>query len=155
MTLPVWSAGLAGLALVYIGWQDFKAREVPVSPLIGLAVLGVARLATDDPGGLAGSAGIEHGLTAAGLGLVFGLVASVRWRTQQMLGAGDAGLAVVLGLWFGLAAIPALSLAAAACGLSGLISGQKQPTRLPLASFMALAGVGLLGIETALPEFSG
>jgi prepilin signal peptidase PulO-like enzyme (type II secretory pathway) len=146
--MPFWGLIAGAIALGYIGWRDWQARQVPALPLFGLGILGLMRLTGE---GIAGDGPWWHLGSAVMLAGGFALVRQAFASGAPRLGWGDVWLAAVLGVWFGVAAFGALALAALACALMGAVRANSPASQqLPLASFMALAGLGMLVNEVLI-----
>ncbi|MDP2710734.1 MAG: prepilin peptidase [Solirubrobacteraceae bacterium] len=129
--------------LVPIALIDLDHRIIPNRLTLPAAVIAVVLGTALDPGGQ-----VERLIAGAAAGLVLGLPALLR---PTGMGMGDAKLIAVIGLFLGLAVIPAFFVAFVAgtvVGIGvimrkGMMVGRKTP--IPFGPFLALgAVVGLL-----------
>jgi leader peptidase (prepilin peptidase) / N-methyltransferase len=130
-------------ALVALAWIDVDRRLLPNRIVYPLAVWGFAATLLLDRGDLA-----EHLIAGAGAFLFLYLAGLAH---PAGMGMGDVKLAGVMGLYLGVAVIPALLVALFAGTLAGLGIMLREGTAargktLPFGVFLALGAlVGLLG----------
>jgi leader peptidase (prepilin peptidase) / N-methyltransferase len=139
-------AGWVGLALVAllvpVALIDLEHRVIPNRLLLPALVAGVALVAIDDVGNLP-----EHAAAAAGA-FAFLLVAALAYPAG--MGMGDVKLAGVMGLFLGVAIVPAMLVAFLAGTVVGLVviareGPEARKKGVPFGPFLALGGiVGLL-----------
>jgi leader peptidase (prepilin peptidase) / N-methyltransferase len=135
--------GVALVALlVPVALIDLEHRVIPNRLLVPGLAAGLALVVVDDVGDLP-----EHAAAAAGA-FAFLLVAAVAYPAG--MGMGDVKLAGVIGLFLGVAIVPAMLVAFLAGTLVGLVviarEGPKARKKgVPFGPFLALGGmVGLL-----------
>jgi leader peptidase (prepilin peptidase) / N-methyltransferase len=135
--------GLALVALlVPVALIDLEHRVIPNRLLLPGLVAGLALVAVDDAGDLA-----EHAAAAAGA-FAFLLVAAIAYPAG--MGMGDVKLAGVMGVFLGVAIVPAMLVAFLAGTLVGLVVIAREgpgarKKGVPFGPFLALGGiVGLL-----------
>jgi leader peptidase (prepilin peptidase)/N-methyltransferase len=139
--------GELGLGLVFVSTllavtlTDLERRIIPNRVLFVAAVLGVGIVVLTDPSSLP-----ERAAAAAGAGGILFLAALAY---PGGMGMGDVKLAATMGLFLGVAVIPALLialLAGSVVGL-GLIAREGAAARkkaIPFGPFLALGGVAAL-----------
>lgn len=120
---------------------DLRARRIPNRLTAAAAALGLGLAATS------GSAALINALAATSAVAAPLLVVSL--IRPEGIGMGDVKLVAVLGLYLGWAAWPALLIALALAGLTGLLLalGTRTPpsqTALPLAPFIAAGSLPVL-----------
>jgi leader peptidase (prepilin peptidase)/N-methyltransferase len=131
--------GLAFCALlVIVTLTDLERRVIPNSVLLAGAVTAVVIVAVTDPAGL-----IERGVAAAGAGAALLCVALAYPRG---MGMGDVKLAAVMGLYLGLAVVPAIAVGSGAGALFGLWlivrhGAEARKRAVPFGPFLALGGI--------------
>lgn len=133
MTLITYGGVVAALAAA--AWADSRRRRIPHWPAAGLAAGWVVAAITAP--GLLGDPAFA-GLACATVALVVG---AALWR-MGWVGAGDAKLAALLGLWlgpldFGLALLAGGVLALILAGPAFAISGEMARRGVPLACALA------------------
>ncbi len=146
-------AGQLALGLVFVSMltaitlTDLELRIIPNKILLVCSAIGVAVLAVSDPGSLP-----EHLAAGLGAGLVLFLAAMAY---PGGMGMGDVKLAAAMGLFLGVAVIPALLIALLAGSVVGIAiiaregaSARKQA--IPFGPFLALGGVTALLAGSAL-----
>jgi leader peptidase (prepilin peptidase)/N-methyltransferase len=123
--------------LVAVGAIDLEHRIIPNRIVLPAAVFGVAAAAvvrTDD---------LVELLIAGAAAFTFMLVVALIWPAG--MGMGDVKLAGVMGLYLGVAVIPALFIAFAAGAAVGVVVMAREGTGarkkgLPFGPFLALGG---------------
>jgi leader peptidase (prepilin peptidase)/N-methyltransferase len=138
----LWLALPFAALAVAVAAIDIDHRIVPNKLLAPAAVWAVAGWAVVDPGFL------PEALAAGAGAFAFLLLAALAYPAG--MGMGDVKLAGVIGLYLGLATIPALAVAFLAGSIVGIAivirqGGDARKTGVPFAPFLAFGGlVGLL-----------
>ncbi len=109
-----WLGALLGWTLLALAWIDYETWRLPDALTLPLVAAGLAAAWWDDPAMLGPRAA---GAAAGYLGLRLLGAAYRRLRGREGLGQGDAKLLAACGAWAGIAALPAILLAAALLGL--------------------------------------
>lgn len=139
------SALLLVSALVYLAAFDIRARAVPVWPILGMVLIGLAAAAID-------GALLEHGAAAAAGWAAFRLL---DWfyraaRGWSGLGAGDALIAAMIAAWLSFEGLAWSVALGGAAGLAwALARGVGARAAIPFApalAFGALIVVAMWGI---------
>ena len=138
MSGQVLTAG-AMLALGVAVATDVTGRRVPNTVVVTLALLWAARAWTD------GAAGTIDGLVFAGVLLTAGVVL---YATDAM-GAGDAKLAGVIGLWVGGEQAAEYLMGVGVCAMALVAWGimRKERDNLPFATALAPPAMAILAMR--------
>lgn len=129
----VLAATLAAVTLT-----DLERRIIPNRVLAAAAILGIAITVGSDPGSLP-----ERGISALGAG---GVLFAAALAYPKGMGLGDVKLAAVMGLFLGIAVIPAMLMALAAGSLVGVAiivreGASARKRAIPFGPFLALGGI--------------
>ena len=135
-------------SLIALAGIDLEHQLLPNKIVYPLAVWGLVAVAIVDTGDLA-----EHLIAGAAAFLVFLVIAVV----SAGMGVGDVKLAGVMGLFLGVAVIPALFVAFLTGSLVGLVIMIREGTgarkkKVPFGVFLALGGIVAVLVGPELVE---